>query len=63
MIAGLHQIDQSQLSALSVKSVSTFNGNNRSFPHAYFKIKVFDLLNIVLSTIMGGLFPNITNHA
>ena len=63
MIAGLHQNDPSQLSALSVKSVSTFNGNNQSLHITFFKVKVYDHLNIVISTRMGGLFPNITNHA
>ena len=57
MIAGLHQNDPSQLSALSVKSVSTFNGNNRAFPHANFKVKVFEHLNIALSNQNGRFIP------
>ena len=51
------------LSTFSVWSVSKLNGNNRSFHMLISNVKVYDHLNIVLSTRMGGLFPNITNHA
>ena len=56
MITGLHQNDHFYLSAFSVKSVSTFSGNNRCFHMLISKLKFWWSLNIVILTKMGGLF-------